>query len=172
MKQNFFVAIAAVGIIGASFAACTVETTDSTTSGTSSSTAASGSGGSAAGTGGGGGAAAGTGGTGGGSACLSCAEYTADATAGIEDTCGYSDDGCEAGSSCQILVDLGDCTCGNEDIGAGNCTADCPVSCGEDENGDDSACQTCALAMCQGEAGAVTTSLMLRLSSRRLRRSP
>jgi hypothetical protein len=111
--RNILLAVGAIAALG--FASMTACTTDTDTSET---------GGGGAGTGGApvGGNTGGTpaGGAGGGASCATCGDWVSAALAGdpafIEDTCGYqtADDSCDAGSSCELLAELGNCICGGD----------------------------------------------------------
>ena len=93
----------------------------------------------------------GTGGDGGTApTCLSCGEYTTAVLSGdaplVEDVCGYdtATESCDAGTSCEILSDLGDCLCQ-----AGVCDDVCELTCGTgtSDSADCGTCQTTEIAV-------------------------
>ena len=144
--QAFFLASAALGLAFATANGCTVTTGDTGSGGAGGTT---GSGETTSGTGGENAAGVGGSGTtsaGGAGNCVTCAAVLTD---GEGVPCGLSADGssCDPGSSCEKLQKLSECACTS-------CADDCPVSCGTDENGDDSKCQDCAQSSCSAELTA------------------
>ena len=166
MTRNLLLAagsIGAIAIITAS--ACTVTSTDTSSTGSGASSSSSsngGNGGSTSSNGGGGDGGSTTssnnGGSGGGPACASCGEYIGGAE--LADVCGFvsvdentNEITCNAGSSCEFLVDLQICTCAPSE--EGGCLEACPEAC---EGGPtDDTCIPCVTGSCNAEFNACTS---------------
>ena len=162
MSPKIFTLIAAASMgLLVSAAACTVESVDDDGNGGSGATGGTGTGaqgGAGVGGMGTGGDATGGTGTGGTIDCGTCDEVVYPA-AEPPVACGTnSDQTCEAGSSCEKLVDLYVCACGD-----GSAAGACETECGLDNGGfcdlfvpPTADCDTCMAASCQGELGACT----------------